>query len=116
VVSYGAEVYPQVIAASCTSGCHSTGQSATGPVVMSTVDAGYANSVDQPSISYADLDVVSPGNPKTSVLYLKLLGGTPAGYRGPGEAPVGGKMPPTGSTTAAQKELVRRWICAGAEP
>jgi mono/diheme cytochrome c family protein len=64
------------------------------------------------------LKVVAPSNLRNSTLWLKVNGGSPAGYDGPNGAPVGGLMPDPGNgfdpLDAAQKDLLKRWICTGA--
>jgi hypothetical protein len=114
-----ATVYSDLISPTCLGGCHVPGGS-NGPVNLTSADAGYEGSVGKNSITYgSSLKIVQPNQPESSTLYLKVLGGTPGGYRGPTGQSVGERMPPLSAgngATAQQKELVRRWICTGAAP
>jgi hypothetical protein len=116
-VSYST-VYSSIIAPTCLNGCHAGGTT-LGPVVMTSADAGYQNSVGKVSVAYGTgPKVVDPSKPGNSTLYLKTLGGTPAGYRAANGESVGGIMPQdaTVGLNTTQKETLRKWICGGAQP
>ena len=111
-VSY-ARVYREVFSTACVT-CHRPQGQA--PTDLSTFAAGYANTVNQPS-RYGSLARVTPNELGASVLYIKMIGGSPP-YSGRGGQSVGGVMPPGGTvlTSQTQKDLVRDWICSGAAP
>jgi mono/diheme cytochrome c family protein len=86
--------------------CHITGQE---PGLLSLVPArAYENIVGQASVQ-SDLTRVEPADPAQSYLYLKLTGthleAGGEGLRMPFAAP---------PLTAAQLDLMRRWIAEGA--
>lgn len=64
------------------------------------------------------LKVVAPNSLRNSTMWLKVNGGSPAGYDGPNGVPVGGLMPDPGNGFPAldnsQKGLLKDWICTGA--
>jgi hypothetical protein len=108
-----AEVRTEVFAASCaTAGCHGAPvtQAALGLVLDRTTprDALVGRPVQSGSWSaaQASLRLVEPGAPDRSALWLTLEQGAAV----PAELhmPVGERL------SAAQRELVRRWILAGA--
>lgn len=71
--------------------------------------------VDAESPGYAPMKVVVPGELRSSLLYLKVMGGTDAGYVGPAGEDTGHSMPRGGPPLPeTQRHLVRRWICQGA--
>lgn len=55
--------------------------------------------------------MVDPTNLGNSSVYLKVLGRT----KSPAGKPVGQAMPPGAPLTAAQKQLLKDWICSGAK-
>lgn len=64
---------------------------------------------------YPPLPYVTPGDLRRSLMYLKVMGGTRAGYTGPGGEDTGDLMPKGGPPLEeAQKDTLRRWICHGA--
>jgi mono/diheme cytochrome c family protein len=92
-VSYIADIQP-ILDSTCV-GCHGVGGNA-GLDLRSGVSRG--NLVNVPSTE-SDLDLVEPGSPEQSWLYLKLTG----------QQTVGTEMPPGGSIGAGV-DLVRTWI------
>lgn len=61
------------------------------------------------------MKIVDPKNLANSALWLKVLGGDAANRKGPNGEGTLGAMPNDGSTlTAAQKKLLKDWICTGA--
>jgi hypothetical protein len=103
------QVYAAIINGSpnC-NGCH-TSPSPTGNLDMSTQAKAYANLVGQPATSAPScasetLDLVAPGNPGQSLMYLKVT------------SPPCGKQMPLGGPylTAPQVALIQSWIAAGA--
>lgn len=103
------EMFQEVHGPICSS-CH-TG---AGEDPDQSTEAGVAALVGVESRTYAPLKFIVAGEPAASLMYLKVAGGTPAGFRGPGGESVGGRMPPGQSLTAARRELLRGWICSGA--
>jgi hypothetical protein len=88
-------IHPTLITPSCaTSSCHSS-LAATAGVVLDDRDAAYRTLID--------LSYVVPGDPSSTLLYL--LEGD--------ERP---RMPPDAPLPAADIDLVRAWIEAGAPP
>ena len=104
-----ADVYTKVLATRCSGGyCHGGGSG--GWTFSDDRAATYAQLVGPSSGSCTGLKKVEPGQPEKSSLYVKMRGsfaGVCSGY----------KMPSSGgSATAAQLEMVRSWIAAGAKP
>jgi hypothetical protein len=63
----------------------------------------------------ATLKVVDPRNLANSSLWLKVLGGEAANRNGPKGEKTLGAMPFDGTTlSAAQKKVLKDWICSGA--
>lgn len=61
------------------------------------------------------LKIVDPMNLANSALWLKVLGGDAANRKGPNGEGTLGAMPNDGTVlTAAQKKLIKDWICTGA--
>ena len=115
-----AQVFP-----SCNSAlCHASATAESGNVIIRQEDAYadevYANLVNAPTElaagrSQAGMRVV-PGDPDASFLYWKLLGHDPSDP----DTPVAGLHMPNVCAeapclSAAQLEMVRSWIAAGAE-
>ncbi len=62
------------------------------------------------------LKVVDPGSLENSSLWLKISGGASAGRTGPKGENVFGKMPNDSTIlTAAEKKIIKDWICSGAQ-
>lgn len=60
---------------------------------------------------YEDLPIVAAGHPERSVLFLKVVGGSPK-YKGPNGESVGGQMPQSGSRLPADDiAKLKAWIC-----
>lgn len=102
-----AEIQRSIFDGSCAvTGCH-IGQSAFGSLDLSSADRAFENLVGVPATLNPELSRVEPGDPDNSFLIIKLEGGARL---------VGSQMPldrpPLG---AAQIQLVRDWIAAGAE-
>lgn len=90
-------------------GCHGSAPStAINGNLQMPVGMAYAAIVDVKSPTVA-LDLIEPGDPSQSYLYLKLSGEF-TGVPGSG----GGMMPPGGMVTPEELELVEQWITMGA--
>lgn len=62
------------------------------------------------------LQIVQPNQLANSSLWLKVLGGAPAGRTGPKGENVYGRMPNDGTMLSAdEKKLLKDWICSGAK-
>ena len=96
--AYAADVQP-IWNANCT-GCHGAG--GNGGLDL-RASAGPAALVNVAASSYAGSRVV-PGDPQSSVLYLKLEGDPSAGQR----------MPQGGALSTAELTIIHDWIVAGA--
>ncbi|WAS93399.1 hypothetical protein [Nannocystis punicea] len=95
-----------IIDASCS--CHFTAPSAANGMLEMPMGDSYGAIVDVKSVS-TDLDLVEPGDPSASYLYLKLAGG----FEEAGGA--GTLMPPVmGLMDADKVALIEAWIAAGA--
>ncbi len=84
------------------SGCHA-GSSPTGSMDLSA-GVAYANIVNVASVQNPALSRITPNDPENSYLFRKLTGTNISGNR----------MPLGGTLSAAQIDLVRDWIEAGA--
>src|SRR5262249_29082369 len=108
------DVESQIMTPVCSS-CHAPGGGGVGaPGQWETVDKMYNNTVGKPS-TYSGLPIVDPSNLGNSVMYLKVLGGSPT-FNGPRGENVGGVMPqpPTAMLSSTQRNLLKNWICGGA--
>jgi hypothetical protein len=107
------DIQSQIMTPVCMS-CHAPGGGVGAPGQWETADKTYNGTVGKPS-TYSGLPIIDPRNLKNSVMYLKVLGGSPP-YRGPGGENVGGPMPdpPRPVLTQTQKTLMKNWICGGA--
>jgi len=108
------DVESQIMTPVCSS-CHAPGGGGVGaPGQWETADKMFNNTVNKTS-TYSSLPIVDPGNLSDSVMYLKVLGGSPT-YKGPRGESVGGVMPqpPTAMLTSTQTALLKNWICGGA--
>lgn len=108
------DVQSQIMNQVCIS-CHAPGGGGVfAPGQWETADKTYNNTVGKPS-TYSSLPIIDPSNLRNSVMYLKVLGGSPT-YKGPGGENVGGPMPlpPTPPLNQLQKTLLKNWICGGA--
>ncbi|MEZ4647901.1 MAG: hypothetical protein R3E97_03795 [Candidatus Eisenbacteria bacterium] len=93
------QIQSEILTPRCVnSGCHPGG----GAPMSLAAGSAYGNMVGVAS-AYG-MDRVTPGSPFSSVLYLKVIGDSETGQR----------MPPSGSLTADQIEMIRAWIEAGA--
>lgn len=102
-----ARIQSEIFDQSCV-GCHRGGSSGPGALDLSSADVSYANLVNVPAnhVDAAGLTRVVPNDPDASFLVMKLEGGPDlAGDR----MPFGGAPLP-----AAEIQLVRDWIAAGA--
>lgn len=96
-----------LLARSCaTIGCHAGAELETG--LDLSAGAAYADLVDVPSAQVPALDRVEPGDPVNSYLMAKLEG-THEDVGGEGEI-----MPSKFGLPAAEVEVFRAWIAAGA--
>lgn len=104
------DVYAEIHSPVC-SNCHFAGSQA--PPMSSPEALGAL--VGAESAEYAPLKVIVPGSLRESLMYLKVMGGTDAGYVGPAGEDTGQLMPRGGPPLSEeQKDLLRRWICQGA--
>lgn len=95
-----------IFEAFCT--CHNNPAGAGGLSLEGQADA-YANIVGVPSAKATMMNLIEPGDPTNSYLYLKLTGdylGVPGG--------TGDPMPVIGDLTPEQLALVEQWIALGA--
>jgi hypothetical protein len=106
------QVYTQVIAVRCMP-CHTTptgGGVVNGKLDMSTQALAFTNLVNVPAAGVACNTKgtrVTPGNPDTSVLYLKVSLDDPS--------PCGNKMPLNQpALTEEQADMIENWIASGA--
>ncbi len=106
-ISYANDVQP-IFNARCTS-CHSPGSPTTdfvGIRMVLTAGQSYDSLVDQPSSQRPDLTLVVPGNPDSSLLWLKVSSNAP---------PVGATMPLLGARlSSAELAVIRDWVDQGA--
>lgn len=108
-------VQGQVFQASCVS-CHASGYSYGDYSTAATTAAATVNVRSISAGTAATLEVVDPGNLANSALWLKVLGGTAKARTGPRGENVFGAMPNDGTTlSAAQRQLLKDWICSGAK-
>jgi hypothetical protein len=104
VVSFASDVQPILTASCAKTACH------TGSLPKAGLDlsAGksHAELVGAPSIQCADRLLVVPGAPTESYLMNKVMNVDLCG--------TSKKMPPSGSLSDAQLEVLSQWICGGA--
>lgn len=104
------DVYAQLQVPVCSS-CHYPGAQAPpqdSPEALAAL-------IGADSIGYPTMKIIDPGNLRNSLMYLKVMGGTDAGYLGPNGEDTGFLMPRGGPPLPEEKtDLLRRWICAGA--
>jgi hypothetical protein len=74
-------------------------------------DMAYDSLVGVPSVQVPEVNLVTPGDPGNSYLYLKLIGEQTSVGGGGTRMPQGGGMLPED-----QIDLVRYWILGGAQP
>ena len=89
-------------------GRHSEGGLAdlSGIALRLTADVSYSLLISQRSVQRPDLTLVAPGDPASSLLFLKISSGTP---------PVGARMPRSAPPLSQPKiDLIRDWIDQGA--
>lgn len=98
-------VQDEIFNPSCAlSGCHSAGSAAQGLVLAE--GQAYNNIVNVPSTEQPSRDLVEPGDPGSSYLYLKIIGDPSIS---------GVRMPRFGTPLSqALQNLVRDWIADGA--
>lgn len=104
--SYAADVEP-LFAKRC-GDCHSVGEAKENLVLDR--GRGYAQMVRRPSVQDPRMQLVTPGDPDRSYLWLKLDHTATEG-KGMPRTMFGAKKLPDG-----ELELVRRWIATGAAP
>jgi hypothetical protein len=108
VVKFGTDVQP-ILASNCAlSFCHA-GASPAGGLDMSAAVA-FANLVGTPSNELPAMNRVTAGNPAQSYLIHKV-NGTQTTVGGSGS-----KMPPGGSLTAVEIQILTKWVQDGAPP
>lgn len=104
------DVYAEIHSPVC-SNCHFAGSQAP---AMSSPEALQAL-INADSLQYAPLKILVPGDLRQSLMYLKVMGGTDAGYVGPNGEDTGPLMPRGGPPLSDERrDLLRRWICHGA--
>lgn len=112
-----AKLQTDVIDVACKS-CHNPTGTARLSGDYSTASTFVAATVNKasayPSTGAKGFKIVTPNDLAASVLWLKVSGGQPS-FKGPNGEFVGGVMPETGPITAAQKKLIKDWICTGAK-
>lgn len=116
-----ATVHAQVIAPDCNVTCHKPSDAAS----ISYGDFSDAAKFQSAAVgkvsllagSAKSLKVVDTGSLQNSTLWLKLLGGAPAGKKGPNCEGSGTAMPNGTAPLSSQKlALIKDWICSGAKP
>lgn len=88
--------------------CHQSAPSAGNGMLSLQPDEAHANIVDKKSVGLPAMNLITPNDPTTSYLYLKVTGDF-AAEGGPGV-----KMPIGTPLTADQELLIEEWINAGA--
>ncbi len=106
------QLYTEVVQPRCQS-CHYQGALDTSLVLDSA--AALKSTVGADSTYGGGLKVSEANRSENSTMYLKVLGGTPAGVRGPNGQAVGQRMPVTGALTLAERQQIQDWICTGAQ-
>jgi hypothetical protein len=112
------QVYTDVIGPRCVETCHKAGGNAISYGDYSTAAAFQSTNVGQKSLyagSKGTLKKVDPNNLQNSSVWLKVIGGSAAGVKGPQCEAVGNAMPdgkPALSDT--EKAAIKNWICSGA--
>ena len=105
-VSFSGRIQP-IFTTAC-AGCHSEGGLAdlSGIALRLTADVSYSLLVSQQSVQRPDLTLVVPGDPDSSLLFLKISSDTP---------PVGARMPRSAPPLSQLEiDLIRDWIDEGA--
>jgi len=104
------DVYAELQSPTCSS-CHFPGSQdpdQSSPEALAAL-------IGADSVLYPPLKIIAPGDLRNSVMYLKVMGGTEAGYLGPNGEDTGHLMPRGGPPLSDEKrDLLRRWICGGA--
>lgn len=112
------EVWTGVISPDCVSTCHKPGGTAVSYGDYSSAAAFQTTNVGQKSVyagSKGTLKKVDPDALQNSSVWLKVIGGAPAGRKGPQCEGVGNAMPDGAATLSdAKKKLLKDWICSGA--
>ncbi len=105
-----------LLAASCaSSSCHAANFS-YGDYSTEARSALMVNKKSLYAGTAATLKVVDSTSLANSSLWLKVLGGAAKGRTGPKSENVSGVMPNDNTTlTAAQKQILKDWICTGAK-
>ncbi len=111
-VTLAADIQP-ILTDKCGS-CHSAGGNYAfyGDFGSAAQTATY---VGKTSIMSGSLKVIAADDLSKSTFWLKILGGTPAGY--PSTPNILGLMPPSGEPQLSEdeKEKIKDWICTGAQ-
>ena len=112
-----ATIQTDVFQANCVTACHDSRGGASPNLSDATLTQAAVGKTSGYAGSRGTLKMVDTTNLANSALWLKILGGTPGGRRGPNGESVGGRMPPTGAgLSEADKNKVKAWICSGANP
>jgi len=105
VISHAAQIQP-IWDARCSEACH-LGSSANGGL---SLNDGFGATVGVPAIGIAGMDLITPGNPDQSYMWLKL-NDTHMGAGG-----IGAIMPTSGMLASTELDLIKSWIDGGAKP
>ncbi len=106
------QLYQDIVQNRCKS-CHNPGSG--NPLALDSVEALRA-AVGADSTYGGGMKVASANRSENSTMYLKVLGGTPDGVRGPNGETVGNRMPGSGpALTEQERQKVQDWICTGAQ-
>lgn len=114
-VTLSGQVQSQVFDVKCKS-CHAASYQYGDYTDATKTSAATVNKKSLYAGMAGTLQVVEPNNLANSALWLKVLGGDAANRKGPKGEGTLGKMPNDGTDlTAAQKKLLKDWICTGAK-
>ncbi|MGA9524925.1 MAG: c-type cytochrome [Myxococcaceae bacterium] len=107
------QLYKDIVQDRCQS-CHNPNAQGT-TLMMDSVEA--LKAVVGADSAYGNgLKIIEANRSENSTMYLKVLGGTPAGIHGPDGESVGARMPASGPVlTEEERKKVQDWICTGAK-
>lgn len=116
-VSLATDVQPLLTAKCALSGCHdATYAGSYGDFTTANKSASMVNKKSLYAGTAATLKVVDPNALKNSTLWLKVLGGQPAGRSGPNGENVYDRMPlDADALSSTEQQLLKDWICTGAK-
>jgi len=106
------KLYDDLVSLKCAS-CHYDGY--PGTTLVLTLVGDLQGTVGAASTYKNDLKIVEANRPENSTFYLKSIGGSSAGIKGPGGHNVGARMPEGGTLSAAEQKMIKDWICSGAQ-